>query len=663
MAYKLCVFAGTTEGRRLGEFLSSQDVYADFFAATEYGGTLLPHSDKLKVFSGRLSAAEIEDRLGREKYDLVIDATHPYASEVTESILKACEKTGTKRIRLQRENSEMPEDIIIVPDTKSAAVFLNDKEGNILLATGSKELAVYKDIPDFAGRVYARVLPVESSLKACADAGLAPSHIIAMQGPFSAAMNEAMLQYCAAEWMVTKDGAGAGGFDDKLEAARRTGTVLVVIGRPAGNDGIPYSRVIRILCTEYGCVRKPRVHIVGIGPGSLSFMTEDSRKAISDSECLIGAKRMLDAAGRTGEGKAAHEQISAEGIYRYIEDHEEYNSFAVLMSGDTGFFSGAKRLLEKLDDCITTLHPGISSMSYLCSRLHRSYDDVQIMSLHGREGNIIPEVRRNKKVFVLVGGQGAAADLCRRLADAGLGHVNVCVGENLSYPDEKITCGCAGELENADFSTLSAVLIENEDPVNSLIPVGIPDECFIRSTDGKLPVPMTKEEVRAVCISKLRLSKDSVCWDIGAGTGSVSVEMALQASDGSVFAVEKREDAAALLEENKKAFHADNIKIIQGLAPDALKDLPAPTHAFIGGSSGNIRQIISLLMEKNANVRIVATAVTLESVAEITSCMNEFGFDFTQTVSVTVARDRKAGPYHLMTGQNPVYIFTMQSGE
>jgi precorrin-6Y C5,15-methyltransferase (decarboxylating) len=173
---------------------------------------------------------------------------------------------------------------------------------------------------------------------------------------------------------------------------------------------------------------------------------------------------------------------------------------------------------------------------------------------------------------------------------------------------------------------------------------------------------MTKSEVRAVSLSKLRLTRDAVCWDVGAGTGSVALEMALLAPGSRVYAIERNEKARQLMEENARRLSAENMTIVAGSAPDACRELPAPTHAFIGGSGGGLREIIALLLEKNPHVRIVATAVTLETVAELTACLKEFPFTETEAVSLTVARDRKAGPYRLMTGQNPIYIFTMQAG-
>ena len=235
------------------------------------------------------------------------------------------------------------------------------------------------------------------------------------------------------------------------------------------------------------------------------------------------------------------------------------------------------------------------------------------------------------------------------------GTVTVSVGEQLSYEDETITTGMAEELKSKAFAPLSAVLIENDHP-DAIVTHGLPDEAFSRAES----VPMTKSEIRAVCLSKLALREDSVVWDVGAGTGSVTVEAAMAARRGRVYAVERKDAAFDILRENLRRFHTDNVTPVSGTAPDACADLPAPTHAFLGGTTGHMKEIIALLLEKNPRVRIVATAVTLESVAELTECVKAFPFRETEAVSLTAARSRKAGAYHLMTGQNPVYIFTMQ---
>ena len=653
--YKLCVFAGTTEGRELVEFLCTQDVAVTACVATEYGETLLSPRDNLTISAQRLTGDEMEALFSRENFDMVIDATHPYASVVTENIASACEKSGVPYQRLLRSGCKAGEDAVFVPDIPAAVDYLNGTVGTILLTTGSKELAKYTGIENFADRVYARVLPMEESLRLCQSAGLKPAHILAMQGPFSVDMNIAMLKSVGAKYLVTKDSGTAGGFDEKVTAARAAGATLVVIGRPPQREGLTLPETISFLCREFGLHRKPKVTIVGIGPGSRETMTREVRRALEEADCLIGAKRMLEAALRPGQ--TVFDAVSPKKIAEYIQNHPEYSRFAVAMSGDVGFFSGTKKLLPLLSDCEVTVLPGLSSLVYLCARLGTSYEDVRPVSLHGREHDIVPDIKKYRRVFILVGGENGMGQLCKQLTEAGLGGVKISAGENLSYPQERITIGTAAELAQLSFESLSVALIEN-DSADPVVTHGLPDEAFQRTES----VPMTKSEVRSVCLSKLALTEHAICWDVGAGSGSVAIEMALKATGGEVYAIERKDVAVELLRENTRRFDLENLTVVPGLAPEVCRELPAPTHVFIGGSAGNMRQILEEILDKNPNARIVATAVTLESIAELTQCMKAIPFAFTEVVSMTVARDRKAGPYHLMMGQNPIFIFTMQGG-
>ena len=654
---KICIFGGTTEGRKLAEFLSGQPCDVMVCVATDYGQTLLPEAEHVSVSARRLPVGEIVSLLTEHRFDLVIDATHPYAQSITKSIARACRETETLRWRLLRSASGVSPEHTYMETVSDAAAFLSETEGNILLTTGSKELAGFSQLPGFSERVWARVLPLQSSLDACAQAGLPASHIFAMQGPFSEAMNAAMLRTIGAQYLVTKDGGAPGGFEEKESAAKSAGARLVVIGRPPEEEGLSLSKTISALCTRFGFSPNPEVFIAGIGPGSEALQTQEVRAAIRRADCLIGARRMLDAVA--GPQQLTIDAIAPETIASHIAQHPECGVFCVVMSGDTGFYSGTKKLLPLLKACRVQVLPGLSSMSYLCARLGVSYEDAVPVSLHGRDFDIAREVRRRKKVFTLVGGDGGMQALCERLTQAGLGHVRIAVGERLSYPDEAITRGTAQELRSHTFDKLSAALIENDTP-NEIVTPGLPDEAFLRNLEpGKL-VPMTKSEVRSICLSKLRLTPNAVCWDVGAGTGSVSIEMARLCADGTVYAIEKNEQALALLEKNQESFSASNMQIIPGLAPEACRDLPAPTHAFLGGTSGSVRDILALLLEKNPHVRIVATAVTLESVSALSSCMADF--EIAECVSVQVSKAAALGRYHLMQAQNPVYIFTLQNG-
>lgn len=654
--YKLCVFAGTSEGRRIVDFLRQQDANITACVATEYGGELIEPAEKLTVRSGRMDEPEMEEFFKNERFDLVIDATHPYASAVTENLMTACLNTETEYSRLERGGEGAPESAACFADVPAAVEYLNGTIGNILLTTGSKELSAFSSIADFAERTFARVLPVESSITACREAGLKPAHILAMQGPFSVGMNSAMIKSVNAAYVVTKESGKAGGFEEKALAAMKAGAKLVVIGRPeSGAIGLSFGETIELLEKRFGFTAKPRVSVIGIGPGPRSGMTIEASEAISKAECLIGAARMVEAAR---PDQTVFEAVSPDAIADFIGKHNEFSRFAVLMSGDVGFFSGAKKLLPKLGCCDVTVIPGVSSLSYLCAKAGRSYEDAVTVSLHGRDAGIIPAIKRNRLVFALVGGENGAGRVIDELNKAGLSEVNVTVGERLGYDDERITKDTVSELAGKVFDPLSTLLLENLSPESAAC--GLPDKAFIRNPDEKPVVPMTKSEVRAVVMSKLRLLDDSVCWDIGAGTGSISVEMALAAPVGQVHAIEKKPEACELIRDNIAAFGLKNIEVIEGAAPGALAALPAPTHAFIGGSSGNMREIVALLLEKNPSVRIIASAIALETVSELTACMKEFGFTETEVVCISASKARAVGSYSLMTAQNPVYVFTMQ---
>ena len=173
---------------------------------------------------------------------------------------------------------------------------------------------------------------------------------------------------------------------------------------------------------------------------------------------------------------------------------------------------------------------------------------------------------------------------------------------------------------------------------------------------------MTKSEIRSLSVAKLQLPKDAVVYDVGAGTGSVTIELALAAVDGCIYAIERNQEACDLIEENKRKFGTSNIQVVHGLAPEAMEDLPAPTHAFIGGSAGNLKEIITCLLGKNPLIRLVINTVTLETMAEVSECLKALNLIEEETICVNVSRAKKLGAYHLMMGQNPIYIVTCRGG-
>ena len=647
---KVIVFAGTTEGYELCRFLSEHQISVCACAATEYGGKALTETPYLHIHTGRLNREEMEAFFQKEEPELVLDATHPYAAEVTENIKSACEKTGFFYQRVLREQGKQAEQAVYVESTEDAAEFLNTTEGNVLLTTGSKELKKFLGVKDYKERLYARVLSLPSVMEECSAAGFEGKHLIGMQGPFSRELNEAMLRQFHCRYLVTKDTGKAGGFQEKIDAAFSCGAIPVIIGRPLKEEGLSLLECKKWLSERFGFSLKPQITLLGIGMGSEETLTIEGKKALEEAELLIGARRIADSV------KMPHHTViyeyDSEKILKCIEEHGQYEHIVIALSGDVGFYSGAKKLLQGLGKN-TRVICGISSVVYFMAKAGLSWDDAKIVSAHGRSCNLVSLIRHNKKVFSILGTKDGVSALAKKLVYYGMGEVLLYVGENLSYEEETVFVKPAKELVSYEGDALCVVCAYNEKAEPFFSTHGIKDECFIR---GK--APMTKEEVRSVSLMKLGLSEDSVCYDVGAGTGSVAVEMALRAHQGRVYAIEKKEDALALILENKKKFAADNLEIVGGCAPEAMNELPAPTHAFIGGSSGNLKDIIRLLLEKNQEVKIVINCITLETVGEAMEAIREFGFQERDIVQLSVSRSKEVGRYHMMMGENPIYIFT-----
>lgn len=652
------LFAGTTEGRRLAEYLLKREVCVHICVATEYGESLLKEHEKLTISHERMDQGQMIKRIEALQPDCVVDATHPFAKEVTENIKKACEETKTSYLRLLRETVGKDGDVVYVDSVEAAVSYLENTKGNIFVSTGSKNIEVYTRLTEYQQRIYARVLSVKASVEKCEAVGIIGKHLICMQGPFSVEMNVATIRDFQIAWFVTKESGNAGGFQEKIEACARTGAKLVVIGRPEEESGYTYHELCKYLKEIFKLQDSWQVSLVGIGMGTEDTMTEEAKRVCHEADLLIGAKRMLE---HVPKGKAIYISYRPEEIMTYIKAHPEYEKIAILYSGDVGFYSGAKKqlaLLKKEDGIDTKILPGISSGMYLCDRIGVSWEEVHFLSLHGRKNHLISEVRRNEKMAVIVGSEQGLREAMQELTDYGYGHLQVAIGSDLSYDTESIQRGSVKEFRNYTGSPLAIFYIENPDAKDVPVAQGIPDEVFLRGN-----VPMTKEEVRSVSISKMQLFDGSVVYDVGAGTGSVAIETALRIPKGEVYAIERKPEALELIAKNQKKFGADNLTIVSGEAPEVLAELPVPDVVFIGGSGGNLEKILDCVVEKNPKVRIVINAIALETVAEAINDMKQRTIHDEEIVQLQVAKGRKLGAYHMMTGQNPIYVMSFTCGE
>ena len=707
------VFAGTSEGRQLAGFLTEHHIAAQICVATEYGETLLESSEYVQIHTGRMDVDEMGvyiRELMQNGLRAVIDATHPHAADVTRNIKLACEATGQHYIRLLREKVNLSESdhIVSFSTCGEAAKWLEEQKGRIFLTTGLKEL------PEIAGqisdisRLYARVLPQPEAFSVAEQIGLQKKQLICMQGPFSRELNIAMLHETGANYLLTKESGEAGGFADKVQAAKEAGAVCVVIRRPVEESGFSLQEVEALILQDYdaenhveknagkaetgGCMEAKESHdsrswesvrnasgnqttvtdkkgkqeivLLGIGMGAPETMTLEGLTACEQADCIIGAKRMLEAVQLALAGRESDVQKTWVSMYlsteiaAYIKEHPKHRHIVIALSGDVGFYSGAKKLLDALSDYPVRMICGISSGVYFAAKLQTSWDDTYMMSMHGRQMNILAALKKNKKVFTLASDAESIRKLADLLISYGMEDLQMSVGTNLSYPEERITRGTPTDFCTYDEAGVSVVFLEQKEHRAPVVTHGVPDEMFVRAK-----VPMTKEEVRSISLSKMRLCADSVVYDVGAGTGSISIEAARMAEDGMVYAIEQKAEAVDLIAVNQRKFGVSNLQIIHGKAPEAFDELPIPTHAFLGGTGGNMREIITLLREKNPQIRIVVNCIALETLAEITGLLQEWEITDVDVASVVVSKSKKLGQYHLMMGQNPVYIISFGGGK
>lgn len=376
-----------------------------------------------------------------------------------------------------------------------------------------------------------------------------------------------------------------------------------------------------------------KVTLIGTGCGPVPDIRADY---------VVGAARLLE--GYSGRKDAA---ARAEDILPLLLASGCENC-AVLYSGDTGFYSGARTLLPLLAEhgIEAEVWPGLSSVQVLAARLGRPWQDWTLCSAHGADCDPVAAVCRGRPAFFLTDGPDGPARLCGELVQAGLGELSVTVGECLGFEEEAVSSMTAARCTEKTFAPLNVLLCESAPRYPRCAP-GIPDGEFLRA-EG---VPMTKQTVRAAILAKLAVGPEDVCWDVGAGTGSVSVELAFQCR--AVWAVERSPEALALARSNREKFGAWNLRLAEGSAPAALEDFPAPNAVFIGGSGGKLPEILQAVRRANPEARVCVSTISLETLHAAMAELRD-----PEVTQISVSRSRPAGQLHLLLAQNPVFLIS-----
>lgn len=470
------IFGGTTEGRRLAEFCGEHKIQTVVCVVSEYGEMLVPESTSVRVIRRALEKDEMEALFVAEKPSLVLDATHPYARVVTENVTQVCQKMGIVWYRVLRKSeleTKNADSIVTVDSVDQAVEWLKSHEGTVLVTTGSKELVKYTAIPDYKERIFARILPDSQALLNSETLGFPRNHMIAMQGPFSLEMNIATMRMTGANYLVTKESGHAGGFLDKIHAAEAVGATALVIGRPLKETGISLEEACQYL-EPFGMEAITRtITLIGIGMGAPGMWTVVARKTLLEADAVAGASRMIESVEKDLGEKAVMKAYDGKKILDWFEHAPQLRKLAVLYSGDTGFYSGASGLAETLrerqkagkdQEIQLEILPGISTVSYLASKLQIPWQDLELESLHGREAKPWEALERGKNVFLLLGGVEPVEEVSRMISEHGFGSWLVSAGKNLSYDDEKILTDTAENMMNKKLGDgLWAVIIRKKE--------------------------------------------------------------------------------------------------------------------------------------------------------------------------------------------------------
>lgn len=388
------------------------------------------------------------------------------------------------------------------------------------------------------------------------------------------------------------------------------------------------------------------VYIVGIGPGSKEYILPHAIKVLENSDEIIGFGRAINSLDFIDSKKVKVNKISE--ALEYLDANKDKN-IAVAASGDPLFYGITNYIKSNYDGEINIV-PGITSFQYLTSKLNKPWQNASLGSLHGREQSFIKGVLENNLSIWLTDSKNSPETLAKILLENGL-NPYIYVGENLSYEDERIESGTAEEIKTKEFKGLSIMIVEREEvDIKDKELHFIKDEELIRGN-----CPMTKEEIRILSIAKLNLREDSYVLDVGAGTGSISIQAAKFSPLGKVVAIEKDEDAIDTIKKNVNKFKLNNLELVEGEAMEVINNIDYSFDSiFIGGSGGNIEDIIKEYGKKLLpGGKMILNFITINNLYKAMDTLKVLGYKVSCT-QVSISKTK--GESYMLFGNNPIFI-------
>ncbi len=396
------------------------------------------------------------------------------------------------------------------------------------------------------------------------------------------------------------------------------------------------------------------IHVIGAGiDGQEAFGTQ-ALERIREADLLCGSERLLaifpDFAGET-----LRIDKNLSNLVETLGRHQGRS--VVLASGDPLFFGIGRYLLRNLPDTLLEFLPNVTSVQYAFAKIREPWDDAVFISVHGRGlAKAIDRIIANDKAAILTDEVNTPAAIAKSLLDRGCSGYRAYLCEDLGTANERIRITNIADLAKTKAAPLNVLILvrEFDEDEQAYVPtLGIPDDEFL--TVKKL---ITKEEVRVVTLAKLKLRHDMCLWDVGAGSGSISIEADHLLPNGRIFAIERNAECRRFIKQNLQKFKARNVQLVEGDAPQCLEELPDPDRVFIGGSGGHLWEILEIVDQRlAAGRRIVLNAITLDTLTAANEFFGNAGYEV-EVVTVNIARTRPLTSYKMFEAYNPVYILT-----
>lgn len=614
---RVMLFAGLNECISLCERLSKLDVIIDVYAEKLEGN--YPEESNIYIHTGeKLTKDYIKAEYDKFEPDVVIDGVHIADVTIHEYIKEVV--VSKKYIKLKEVKENL--DVAYCKTMDDVITMVNRTRSNVYFTTGIKDIEKFSNIVDSRKRVFLDLPKGNSYLRLAAANGVSLSRINDIldytEEELIGIINDNSIKY-----IIASDDESLARLKMMYQASKVTNIIMVIVSASDGSLDVDevVNRVKAIDAVK-------QVYIIGAGVGNPKNMTIEACEAIDKCEVILGSEDLIKGIGI--KNKELHYAYSAREIENFVSSHY-YNRLAVITQGDVCLLNGIAEFIKNLKGYEVRIVQGVSSISYLAARL--GIDWTNCVAVDSRTDNVLKAVAENKGVFVFT--DGDTNDVLNLLKNNGFENVAACVAERLSFDDEKITTGYVYEVANGDYDSLTVMYFEN---------VGYGKASSLVSDDSliKGSLPMLNKNLRAVLMRDLDLRANEVIYDIGAGCGAMTVEMALLSDKSRIYSIDNDELALDLVERNCNMYTINNVRAITGDALTVIKDLPKADAVLVENYYGDTVDLIRRIAFEN-RVRAVVVTSSFDTAYKLIDLMHKNYFDEIELKQINITEGENFG--------------------